>query len=56
MVQQVKDPVLSLWWLGSLLGGGLIPGLGTSTCGGGGKKKLYLKNFHDRCNTVFLAI
>ena len=31
-VQQVKDPALSLQWLGCCCGGGLICGLGTSTC------------------------
>ena len=32
VVQWIKKLVLSLWQLGSLLGVGSIPGLGTSTC------------------------
>ena len=35
----VKDPGLSLLWLGSLLWCGLSPGPGTSICHGGKKKK-----------------
>ena len=38
MVQLVKDPALSLLWLGLLCGMGLIPGLGTSACYGFGQK------------------
>ena len=37
--QQVKDLVVSLQWLGSLLGSGLSPGPGTPTCCGFGQKK-----------------
>ena len=40
VVQQVKDPVLLLLWLRSLLWGvGLIPGPGTSAHHGCGRKK-----------------
>ena len=39
MVQQIKDPSLSLQWLGSLCGAGSIPGPGTSTCPGFSPKK-----------------
>ena len=39
MVQQVKDPGLSLLWLGSLLWHRFDPGPRTSACLPGGKKK-----------------
>ena len=39
MVQQVKDPALSLPWLGLRFGAGLIPGLGTSSCHGCSQKE-----------------
>ena len=39
LVQQVRDPVLSLQWLGSLLWHIFDPWIGTSTCHGCSQKK-----------------
>lgn len=42
----VKDPALTLQWLGSLLCGGVIPGPGTSKCCGQAKKKKKKSPYH----------
>lgn len=42
VAQQLKDPALSLRWLGSLCGGALISGQGISACVGAAKKTLVI--------------
>ena len=52
LAQRVKDPALSLQWLGLLLWCGSIPGPGTSLCHGWGqkgKKKRKENDFYCMC-------